>query len=407
MLIKCPECELQVSDKALSCPHCGYPLKLETAKPRKPRTNKRKRLPNGFGQISEIKGQALRKPFRAMVTVGKTPEGKLIRKLLRPKAYFETYNDAYAALMEYNKNPFDFSEDITIRELYDRWSTMYYPKLETSGAYETAWKYCTSIYDLTVHEVRIRHVKYCLNEGTITTKSGTHTATPRIKIQIKTLLGKMFDYAIENEIVEKNPARSFKLDENTDTEQPHIDFADSEMKALLENVGKIPYLDLLIIQCYTGLRPSEIGNILLENVHLESFYFVGGMKTDSGKERTIPIHYKIMPLVQKYYDQAVQLHSDYLFNYVPPATKRRRNKTAKLTYGRYKSIFDECVAELNLNPEHRPHDGRVQFVTQAKQAGLNDYAIKRIVGHKIKDITEAVYTKRDVKWLKEEIDKIP
>ncbi|MEQ2827819.1 MAG: zinc-ribbon domain-containing protein [Anaerobutyricum hallii] len=25
-LIKCPECELQVSDKALSCPHCGFPL---------------------------------------------------------------------------------------------------------------------------------------------------------------------------------------------------------------------------------------------------------------------------------------------------------------------------------------------------------------------------------------------
>lgn len=25
-LIKCPECQLQVSDKALSCPHCGYPI---------------------------------------------------------------------------------------------------------------------------------------------------------------------------------------------------------------------------------------------------------------------------------------------------------------------------------------------------------------------------------------------
>ena len=27
MLIKCPECKLQVSDKAITCPHCGYPLK--------------------------------------------------------------------------------------------------------------------------------------------------------------------------------------------------------------------------------------------------------------------------------------------------------------------------------------------------------------------------------------------
>lgn len=27
MLINCPECELMVSDKAFSCPHCGYPMK--------------------------------------------------------------------------------------------------------------------------------------------------------------------------------------------------------------------------------------------------------------------------------------------------------------------------------------------------------------------------------------------
>lgn len=26
MPTKCPECELQVSDKALTCPHYGYPL---------------------------------------------------------------------------------------------------------------------------------------------------------------------------------------------------------------------------------------------------------------------------------------------------------------------------------------------------------------------------------------------
>lgn len=105
MLIKCRECELQVSDKALSCPHCGYPLKANAApiKPRK--SNKRRRLPNGFGQISEIKNRNLRNPFRAMVTVGKTPTGRPICKPLKPKSYFPTYNDAYTALVEYNKNP--------------------------------------------------------------------------------------------------------------------------------------------------------------------------------------------------------------------------------------------------------------------------------------------------------------
>lgn len=72
MLTKCPECELQVSDKALTCPHCGYPLiKTERTERSKSRPKRHKRLPNGFGQISEIKDHNLRRPFRAMVTIGK------------------------------------------------------------------------------------------------------------------------------------------------------------------------------------------------------------------------------------------------------------------------------------------------------------------------------------------------
>ena len=92
MLKLCPECCLQVSDKAATCPHCGYPLKSKSSLP--PKKKKHMRLPNGFGQISEVRGRNLRKPFRAMVTAGRTDEGKPIVCPLRPVAYFETYNEA-------------------------------------------------------------------------------------------------------------------------------------------------------------------------------------------------------------------------------------------------------------------------------------------------------------------------
>jgi ribosomal protein L37E len=117
MLVKCVECELQVSDKASSCPHCGYPMN-GNIKQRKPKnSNKRRRLPNGFGQISEIKNRSLRNPFRAMVTVGKNINGRPICKPLKPESYFATYNDAYAALVEYNRNPYDLEPSITVKEL--------------------------------------------------------------------------------------------------------------------------------------------------------------------------------------------------------------------------------------------------------------------------------------------------
>ncbi len=38
---------------------------------------------------------------------------------------------------------------------------------------------------------------------------------------------------------------------------------------------------------------------------------------------------------------------------------------------------------------------------------MHDGAIKKIVGHKIQDITEATYTERDIEWLREDIEKIP
>lgn len=405
MLIKCPECELQVSDKAISCPHCGYPLKPEAVRTRKQRSNKRKRLPNGFGQITELKGRALRKPFRAMITVGKTAEGKPICKLLKPVSYFETYNDAYQALMEYNKNPFDVSKDVTVKELYDKWSVEFYPKIVRPEPYKSAWKYCTSVYTLSIRELKIRHIKFCMYQSSVTDNLGTRQPTENVRNNIKTLFAKMLDYAVENEMLEKNCARNFKFGEELTTKKHHIVFAPDEMRLLLDNVRQIPYLDLIVLQCYTGLRPSEIGNILVTNTHLDDRYFTGGMKTKSGKDRVIPIHSKIFWIVEKYYNEAIAIGSKYVFNYHDSIATTTKS-ASKFTYERYRNAFEFVVKELGLNPEHKPHDARLQFVTQAKKAKLDEYAIKRIVGHKITDITEAIYTKRDISWLIEEIEKI-
>ena len=73
----------------------NYPKQSLPTKPKK--RNRRRRLPNGFGQITEIKTGNLRNPFRVMVTVGKNEEGRPICKPLRPQAYFATYNEAYSS----------------------------------------------------------------------------------------------------------------------------------------------------------------------------------------------------------------------------------------------------------------------------------------------------------------------
>lgn len=411
MLIKCPECELQVSDKASACPHCGYPLQ-PNIKRRKPRNknNKRRRLPNGFGQISEIKNRNLRNPFRAMVTVGKDEQGRPICKPLKPESYFPTYNEAYAALVEYNKNPYDLSPSITISELYDKWTEEYFKTIteDSSRGTKDAWKYCSAVYNMRVIDVRARHIKGCMEEGVATVRGKDKTPTATMKNKIKSLFNQMLDYAVEYELVDRNYARTFNLSDDTIKEiqkvkNEHIAFSDDEMEKLWQHVQDKELVDVILIQCYSGWRPQELGLIELSNVDLEKDIFSGGMKTDAGTDRIVPIHSRIRHLVEQRYKEAQELGSKYLFNYVVPNSNR---KNILLTYSRYSRVFERICNELHLNSEHRPHDGRKHFVTMAKKFGVDEYAIKYLVGHKISDITEKVYTEREFQWLREELEKI-
>ncbi len=220
-------------------------------------------------------------------------------------------------------------------------------------------------------------------------------------------LSDMLDYALEYEIVDRNYSRTFKLTDETIKEiqkvkKEHIPFTDEEISKLWEHVDDKNFVDVMLIQCYSGWRPQELGLIELANVDLENGTFKGGIKTEAGEDRVVPIHSKIRYLVERHYDKAKKLGSPYLFN----CKDKRSGKTVMMSYQRYKAGFEMIRDELNLNPEHRPHDGRKHFVTAAKKAGIDEYAIKYMVGHKISDITEKVYTQREFDWLKEEIEKI-
>lgn len=409
MLTQCPECELPVSDKATACPHCGYPLK-PSEKQKKPRkSNKRRRLPNGFGQISEIKNRNLRNPFRAMVTVGETPDGKPICKPLKPESYFATYNDAYAALVEYNKNPYDLEPSITMQELYDKWLLEYEKTVKSTKSATSAWAYCSGVYKMRVMDIRARHVKGCMEEGVAVIRGKEQHPTATMKNQIKSLFNMLLDYALEYELVDRNYSRTFNLTEETVKEiqsvkKEHIAFGDEEMGLLWANASSKQGVDILLIQCYSGWRPQELGLLELKDVDLENWTFQGGMKTDAGENRVVPIHSRIQDLVLRKYQEAEALGSPYLLNWADPNNRNRKN--LKLTYARYQKAFERIRDELKLNPNHRPHDGRTHFVTMAKRYGVDEYAIKYMVGHKISDITEKVYTRREFAWLREEIEKI-
>ena len=338
---------------------------------------KRMRLPNGFGQISELKGRRLRNKWRAMVTVKWTKEGKPVRKTV---GYFKTYNDAYMGLMEYHKAPHELFENITMAELYDQWSEQHFKRIKESAIriHEAAWKHCEAIYSLPVRDVKVRQIKDVVESE----------MPPSMHDKVKTLLSLMFDHAMEYEYVDKNYARIASTYVDKNATKHHIPFSDEEIEILWANQDD-DCVKIIIVQCYTGFRPNELFTIKHENVDVENWTIVGGLKTKAGKNRLVPVHDRIKPLVLEFYNRG----TEHLFG--------------EYNYDWYKYHFMAIRDKHSMNPEHKPHDGRVTFVTNMKRAEANDFAIKHIVGHTIQDLTESVYTKRDPEWLRKELAKLP
>lgn len=151
---------------------------------------------------------------------------------------------------------------------------------------------------------------------------------------------------------------------------------------------------MLLIEIYSGWRPQELAILKTSDIAIENRTMLGGLKTDAGKNRIVPIRHKILPLIQNYYNN----NNEYLFN------DFNSQQGSSMTYDKYRARFKKAMEKLKLN--HRPHDTRHTFITLAKENNMDEYIIKLIVGHAIEDITEKIYTHRTMDQLKKEIEKI-
>lgn len=402
MLIKCPECDNDISDKAVYCPKCGYVISRK--KLYKP---KRLRLPNGFGRITKISNKNLRKPYRAMVTVGTDENGRPIGRILKPEGYFKTYNEAYQALMDYRKNPFDIDSDVTLDEIYHKW----FDEHVTNGSMSyirqmrSAWNYCSSMKNESIRSMKPSQIKFIIDNGVRIDSKGNEIPIPlNMKANVKALFLGVFDYALERDLVDRNIAKDVSVGKDTEKKirearNAHVNFNDDELSILWQHTDDM-IIRFVLIQSYSGWRPGELLDLSLENIDLEHQMMTGGNKTENGKNRTVPIHSKIRHLIEENYELAKK----YSLKKIAVVDKSDRYIIPSVS-----TLDRRLKASLNsigITAEHRPHDGRVTFVTLAKKYSLDEYAIKRIVGHAIDDITEKVYTIRDIEWLRSEIEKI-
>ena len=157
---------------------------------------------------------------------------------------------------------------------------------------------------------------------------------------------------------------------------------------------------MILVGCYSGFRPGELIRLKISDIDINNGYIKGGIKTANGKNRIVPIHPLINDIIIKYYNEAKKVGSEYLFNDV---TKKQGIGLSK---DQYLSRFNKVMDTLKFSKQFTPHCTRHTFITKAKKAGMNEFILKIIVGHKITDLTENVYTHRDINELKKEMLKI-
>lgn len=343
------------------------------------------KLPNGFGSVYKNSGKR-RKPWVARVTVGweLDVQGNRVKQLYKPIGSFATRAEALDALSNYHQNPYDLdTQGILFNECYTRWSEEYYATLKnpsSARSYIAAYKYCKALYLMRMRDIRVEHMQGVIKDC---------TAGDSTKARIKSMFNMIYRWCMIHELVDKNYACLFSS-EKVETKIDRIPYTVEEIAKLWEHENFL-CIDTVLFAIYSGCRPMEIFTIKTSDVHLDDDYLRGGIKTEAGIDRVIPIHPKIKHIVEKHYNP----DKEYLF------MNESGSKPVPMTYDAYKGRYKRAINALGIT--HYPADPRHTFITCAKEKDMNEWLLKLIVGHAIDDVTEKTYTHRKILQLIEAI----
>lgn len=326
------------------------------------------RNPNGYGSVIKMSGKR-RKPYGVRITVGRKDNGRQIYKYL---GYYESQQAAIIALAEYNKTPYDIdANNITFAEVYQRYSKEENDNISSSlkKLNKTCFNHCKLLHLAIFKDLRKAHLKGVIDD----------LETPTAKSNVASFFRKLYKYAIENDITHKNYAE-FITTPTKNKKTDSIPFLREEINLLWDNIGNIN-AEILIILAYSGMRIMELLTLEKSQINMEENYIITGSKSPAGKDRYIPIHPRIKPLIEKHYANSskwliVNKQGDKPIRYDSFHAKR----------------WKKLKNKLQLRDGLTPHSTRHFFISELHRLGADKIAVQKIVGHKGDDITEQAYT---------------
>ena len=371
-----------------------------------PRRKKYPKLPNGYGSIKKLSGKrrnpyGVYPPATEMIAPGQYAPVKAI-------CYVDDYMKGFAVLtawhagtyypgFEQTLNKFESSaadsilkdylqasriqknskKNPTFAEIYEGFykdkyedSKKSYSKASMDST-RAAFRNCSELHDKTFVDLRYNDLQNVLDNC-----PKKHSSLELIL----SLFHQMYAYAEKFELCEKDYSVHVRI-KKADDDEHGIPFSEEELAVLWQHKTD-PVVEFMLIMCYSGYRIKAYETI---EINLKEKYFKGGIKTDAGKERFVPIHSSIYPLV-----------------------KRRIKKYGKIldvTPGTFRIKMYETLERIGIQ-RHTPHDARHTFSMLCEKYYINENDRKRMLGHAFSDITNKVYGHRTVEELRKEIEKI-
>lgn len=337
------------------------------------------RKPNGYGSIKRLSGNR-RRPFVFVISVN----GKQ-----KPIEYFSTQVEAEIFQADYNKLHFHRSlpgHQVTLAELYHRWLPAHIADTDPSdsalASYSNSFKHLSCLQYEPFQNLKYMDYQQVLDGMR---KSGLSYSSLK---KVRSLVSLLEKYANKIELTNKSYAPLLSIGKNKAI-RPHKPFSRQKINRLWQHVGE-PGVDTVLILLYTGMRVGEMLHLQKSDVNLRQGYIrITRSKTASGI-RTIPIHHRVLPLISK---RMKFLGSNLITD----------SEGKPYNYSLYCILWREVMHSINADG-HTTHDCRHTVATLLDNAGANETAKRRILGHAGGDVTERVYTHKGLRQLRKCIE---
>ena len=312
-----------------------------------------------------------------------------LKPVWKTKGGFTKKKDALNYLPELYKAQRHEHPPKTFYEDYEAWVKVYSSRVssKTMEGYKQAIAHFKPLHYVKISSISAVDLQECIDN------CGKGKRTRQL---MKVTAGLVFKYAIDDDQILKNCAQNLYIeDQETNHYEP---LTDEEIERI--SASGEPYADYVVALCYLGHRPSEFFAFKKSDYYQtdDICYIKGGIKTEAGKSRIVPIPDRIKPII----DQRLAVDgTDLLF------PRYDRSGTFSEMPIRYfnKFIWKPMMSKLGIVGKV-PYSTRHTYSNKIKVISGSDKDKAQLMGHADYETTKKHYQSTSLAELKALSDQI-